>query len=221
MSRRLRRRTMVFVGVGVLVATAGCGDGDETPALDTAPPVTEEAPPPSPAPSSADDEPANDTATDEPEGGPEPFPDDVSAAEQEPGGAQLLTVTDVRLGRHDGYDRVVFDLGGEGTPGWNVEYVDEAADDGSGEPVEVGGDAVLSVRISGTAMPMDSGVEEFEGGAIEISDDGVSEESVEEVVYRFWFEGYTTAFIGIEGDRTPFRVFALEDPARVVVDVQH
>ena len=33
------------------------------------------------------------------------------------------------------------------------------------------------------------------------------------------FEGYTQVLAGIEGDRVPFRVFALSDPSRLVVDV--
>ncbi|GAA4734978.1 hypothetical protein GCM10023216_29650 [Isoptericola chiayiensis] len=161
----------------------------------------------------ATSESASPSPGDEPE---EPFEGGTGQATAEPGGSAMLTVTDVRVGAHDGYDRVVFDLDGEGTPGWRVEYVDEALDDGSGNPVEVDGDAVLQVAITGTAMPMDSGVTEYSGDPV----DGPGT-SVDQVVYRFVFEGITTAFVGVDGEPRPFRVFALEDPARVVVDVGH
>lgn len=233
MGKSLRRRATALLGLGVLLASAACGGGRETPEVgtgsETAGTPASSGEPAAPAPDAgdndaddedADDAPADDTSADEPSGGAEAFRNGTSAAAREPGAAGLLTVTDVRVGRHDRFDRVVFDLDGEGTPGWNVEYVDEAHDDGSGELVDVDGDAILSVRISGTAMPTDSGVEEYDGTTVD-PDDDPDEESVEEVVYRFWFEGYTTAFIGVDGDPSPFRVFALEDPARVVVDVQH
>jgi hypothetical protein len=219
--------------VAALVAAAGCtaGGGDDgatasptsspeaSPTTAEPSPTANASPSGSPAASPTDDgdDGDDDTSGDEPTGSAPPFVANTEADTAEPGGAAMLTVTDVRVGAHDGYDRVVFDLGGQGTPGWRVEYVDEAIDDGSGNLVEVDGDATLQVVISGTAMPADSGVEEYAGDTIDPDDT----ESVEQVVYRFWFEGYTTSFIGVEGERKPFRVFSLTDPARVVVDVQH
>jgi hypothetical protein len=217
-SPALGRATAPAAALVLLLALAGCAGGSPE-ASEASPTPSETAsaapsPEPSPAPSGDDD---GGTATDEPaDADAEPFPADTSTDTGVPGEGSVLTVTDVRVGAHDAFDRVVFDLGGTGTPGWTVEYVDEALDDGSGNPVEVGGDAVLQVRISGTAMPMDSGVVEYSGDPI---DPGGA--AVEQVVYRFVFEGYTTAFIGVAGEPRAFRVFALENPTRVVVDVQH
>lgn len=181
--------------------SAAAGDGASEP--------TEEEPEPEPATS------ATETAS-----GPA-FAANTKPDTAEPSGAgnTFLTVTDVRVAAHDGYDRVVFDLDGtgNGTPGWRVEYVDEAVDDGSGDTVRVAGDTILRVSISGTATPMDSGVDEFSGDRVEPADT----ESIDEIVYRYWFEGYTTAFLGVDGAERPFRAFLLEDPMRVVVDVQH
>ncbi|MBL0888853.1 AMIN-like domain-containing (lipo)protein [Myceligenerans indicum] len=150
-----------------------------------------------------------------------PFAADTSPDHAEPTGVgdTLLTVTGIRTGVHEGFDRVVFDLDGtgSGTPGWDVRYVPEAIDDGSGHHVDVAGDSILSVRISGTAAPTDSGVTEAD--RTPISPAGA--EAVEEVVYRSWFEGYSSAFVGIDGAERPFRVFLLTDPVRVVLDVQH
>ncbi|GAB3168456.1 hypothetical protein GCM10027059_31210 [Myceligenerans halotolerans] len=151
-----------------------------------------------------------------------PFPADTRPDLAEPtsgGGDTFLTVTDIRTGVHPGFDRVVFDLDGtgSGTPGWDVRYVPEARDDGSGHLVDVAGDAILEVRISGTAAPTDSGVPGADRTPIRPAD----AEAVEEVLYRTWFEGYSTAFVGVDEAERPFRVFLLTDPVRVVLDVQH
>lgn len=83
-----------------------------------------------------------------------------------------LTVVDIRTGRHEGFDRVVYELGGEGTPGWRVGYVDEALQQGSGNEVPVAGDAVLQVLIDGSAYPFDSGVEQYAGPDPVLADAG-------------------------------------------------
>jgi hypothetical protein len=125
------------------------------------------------------------------------------------------TVTEIRLGRHDGFDRVVFEVGGTGTPGWEVRYVDEASSQGSGAPIAVDGDAILQVTLTGMGYPQDTGVDEWSGpdplssGATEV---------VTEVAFDGTFEGTTVAFVGT-GDRVPFRVYSLSGPTRVVLEV--
>lgn len=128
-----------------------------------------------------------------------------------------LTVTDVEVGRHQGYDRVVFTLGGEGAPGWRVEYTDAPTRQGSGDPFTPAGDAFLSVLISGVGYPFDTGVEEYSGPT---SIPGGSAEVVREVQVQGVYEGQYDAAVGLTGKR-PFRVFRLEDPPRVVIDVVH
>ncbi len=153
-------------------------------------------------------------ASGEDEGDAPPFPSDVSADEQAASGDALVTVTDIRTGRHDGFDRVVFEVEGEGLPGWDVRYVEDPVEQGRGNPVEVAGDAVLQVTVTGVGYPFDTGVEEF-------ATDGPvagSGEAVTEVVWDATFEGTSVAFIGTTG-QTPFRVYLLEGPARVVVEV--
>lgn len=149
-----------------------------------------------------------------------PFTAATKADEADPTGEgeSFLSVTDIRTATHDGFDRIVLDLDGTGggQPGWRVEYVDRATDDGSGNDVEVDGDAILRVVLSGTAAPTDSGVDVLSDDRLEPE----GTESVEEIVYRHWFEGYTTTFLGLDEQR-PFRTFLLKDPTRVVVDVEH
>ena len=82
-----------------------------------------------------------------------------------------------------------------GTPGWDVRYVDEAASQGSGDPVEVAGDAVLQVTLTGVGYPYDTGVEEYAGGPLTAADTEV----VTEVVFDATYEGTTVAFVGTAG----------------------
>lgn len=126
-----------------------------------------------------------------------------------------LVLTDVRVAEHEGYDRTVLEFRGTGRPGWAVNYVDKAVLDGSGEIVKLGGDAFLDIYASGTTYPVSasdgySGPRQFEpehGG------------NVADVYVGGTFEGYTQVLIGIDGEPVPFRVFALADPPRLVVDV--
>lgn len=132
------------------------------------------------------------------------------------GDGQLLATT-VRLGLHEDYDRVVFDLEGKGSPGYRVDYVDQAVQDGSGQIIDVAGDAILQVVISGTRYPEEN--ESYEGGPGTYTLDAA--EGVEEVRMSGTFEGLTQAFIGIDDEGSPFRVFTLSDPPRLVVDIEH
>jgi hypothetical protein len=143
-----------------------------------------------------------------------PFPADTNADVADPDTPQDLTVTAVRAARHDGYDRVVFELTGSGAPGWTVEYVDAASAQGSGAPVDVPGQAVLQVTLQGTSYPYETGADEVAGGAVPVS--GTQE--VAGVVYDGTFEGTSVAWIGTAA-RTPFRVYSLTSPSRVVVEV--
>ncbi len=140
-------------------------------------------------------------------------------AEPEVGEASrpMVSVTDVRLGRHNGFDRIVFEIGGEGQAGWDVRYVDEARAAGSGFPIDVDGEAILRVRLDNIALPPDApaGVEPWDGPErLRLEGAGPVAEVIEDKVY----EGVQTFFVGVT-DATPFQVNRLQSPQRVVVDV--
>lgn len=63
-------------------------------------------------------------------------------------GLSVGTLTDLRVGAHDGFDRVVLEFNGPDTPDWNVRYVAQAVGDASGLPIHVTGDAVLEITWS-------------------------------------------------------------------------
>ncbi|OYD71452.1 AMIN-like domain-containing (lipo)protein [Rhodococcus sp. OK302] len=146
---------------------------------------------------------------------PEPAPTDSSDKTSAAVSESRLTVTDVRIGAHENFDRVVYEMGGTGTPGWRVKYVDSAVQDGSGKPMNVAGGAIIQVLIDGSAYPFDSGVEQYSGpNPVPGAAGGV----VTEVNGSSVFEGVTQSFIGVT-EKRPFSVTTLSDPVRVVVDV--
>ncbi|MFJ4685042.1 hypothetical protein [Streptomyces sp. NPDC088789] len=131
------------------------------------------------------------------------------------------SVTDVRTGRQDCYDRMVIDVPGAGTGlGHLVRYVDRLHQDGSGTHIPVGGGAILEVRVAAPAYAPATGEATYPGRP------GKPLPGVSLTGYRTFqdarfvgsFEGETQIGLGVRG-RLPFRVQVLTD--RVVVDVAH
>ncbi|MGY1702954.1 hypothetical protein ACI79C_00130 [Geodermatophilus sp. SYSU D00697] len=159
----------------------------------------------------------DEDATDEDASSDAPqFPANTEPDTQDPSADARGTVSEIRTGRQDGFDRVVFEVGGTGTPGWDVRYVDEASSQGSGAPVELEGEAVLQVTLTGMGYPYDTGVEEWTGPD---PLPGSGTQVVTEVAWDATFEGTSVAFIGTTA-QAPFRVYALDSPTRVVVDLR-
>ncbi|AEE46837.1 AMIN-like domain-containing (lipo)protein [Cellulomonas fimi] len=198
----------VVVGLALVAGVAGCGRAAPDAGASPGPtPSRSASSPSSSAPTTSPSATADDATADG------DFSPAATVATAEPSG-ERVTVVDVRVGSHDGYDRVVYELGGGGVPGWRVQYVEQAFQDGSGAPVDVAGEAVLEVWLTGTGYPTDTGQTEFG------EDVGPREGTVVEVTRPLTFEGMTQSVVGLDGMPRPFRVFALQDPVRVVVDVQ-
>ena len=224
MTMKRSPRAALCAALLVAVAVAGCGGADEDPVLRPAAPSTSSTTP-SPSGAASAEPSASVSGQAEPTapGQPEPtapaeaFPANTAVDTEEPTGGPLSVVA-VRVAKQDGYDRVVFELDGKvaGEPGWRVEYTDDPAQQGSGDRVEVDGDATLAIDITGVSFPMDTGVEEE-------TDDPtlpVGLTVIEDVVLGATFEGRYQAFVGT-ARKAPFRVFRLSNPARVVLDVRH
>jgi hypothetical protein len=126
----------------------------------------------------------------------------------------------MRVGRHDCFERFVFEMTGTGgDPGWRVRYVDPLSGQGSGEPIELLGSATLEILIGVMT------VTEFEGRPDEWPpfdgpDDIVTSGYValKEARMLFGFEGTTQIGLGVDRVR-PFQVSWLDGPPRLVVDV--
>ena len=147
---------------------------------------------------------------------PSPFSADTGPDTAQPSPGAAVTVTDVRAGRHEGFDRVVFAVGGSGLPGWDARYVPEARAAGSGFPVGVAGGGLLQLTLTGLGLPGDTGVAPYAAPGPVLAGSG----AVREVVLDGMFEGQMAAFLGTTAER-PFRVYRLSNPTRVVVEVLH
>jgi hypothetical protein len=195
----------------VLVAACGTdGGADPTSATATSETTTSQDPA---SDASTGDAPTTDAPVDDQTEAVPPFPETTALQFAKPSGKWGLVFTDLRVAEHEGFDRIVLMFTGTGIPGWTVNYVDEARRDGSGEAVRLGGDALLTIFASNTTWPAAgyySGPERFEpanGG------------DIDDLYVGGTFEGSTHVIAGIDGGPVPFRVFALADPSRLVVDV--
>jgi peptidoglycan hydrolase-like protein with peptidoglycan-binding domain len=146
-----------------------------------------------------------------------PFAGTVGVAEQAPVGWPVAVVG-VRTGRHEGFDRIVFDLTSGGRPGWRVLYVDSPVrSQGSGAVVPLAGDARLQIDLRGIAMPGDAGGRHYPGPARPaLGSTGV----FSDLYVDNLFEGIFATYVGTSSPE-PFRVFLLQNPQRLVVDVRH
>ncbi|MDR5711883.1 AMIN-like domain-containing (lipo)protein [Nesterenkonia flava] len=141
------------------------------------------------------------------------FPEPLSPV---PDDAELL-LQDVRVGLHEGYDRIVFDHAGEGAPGWYAEYVEEAVEPGSGFPLDVDGGAILYLGAVGLA-PGNAGAEQ---GHLELEALHDDQGTVfTDVRTTFVHHGAASYYIGLDEARE-FRVsvWEAEDGTRLIVDV--
>ncbi|MGW1605668.1 AMIN-like domain-containing (lipo)protein [Streptomyces eurythermus] len=134
--------------------------------------------------------------------------------------AGAVPLETIRSGRHDCFDRLVFDVPGGGTLGYSVRYVDRLHQLASGDYIPVGGGAVLDVRVGAPAYDPASGAPAYPGRAgrplpgVDVS--GYS--TFRDTRFSASFEGETQIGLGVRA-RLPFRVIQLPD--QLVVDVAH
>lgn len=123
-----------------------------------------------------------------------------------------FVVTDVRVGTHEGYDRIVFELTGSGTPGWFAKYTDTPAQQGSGHELSYDGVIALDFRLEGILLPFELGVD-----VEPITADGAG--AITKVVSYGSFEAQEQFVIGMK-EKLPYSIQVLENPTRVVIDFQ-
>ncbi|NUT54006.1 MAG: hypothetical protein HOV94_42970 [Saccharothrix sp.] len=125
-------------------------------------------------------------------------------------------VADVRAGRQECFDRLVFDFAGANDGFW-VGYVPEVAHEGSGDPVPLRGAGKLHVMVHSPAYDGDGNPTYVFADAAELVD-VTGFQTFRQVAWAGSFEGVTSVGLGVRA-RLPFRVFTLS--GRVVVDVAH
>ena len=137
-------------------------------------------------------------------------------------GSDTALLERVAVGRHEGYDRVVFQFK-NALPGYKVEYVEPPLkEDGSGNPVQIKGSAFVVVRMepaSGFDLNTGEGVMIYKGPKrIDGSTAGTS--VVQEVVRTGDFEAVLTWAVGLS-DKVDFRVGTATSPLRLIVDFRN
>ena len=219
---------------------AACGPADEQPDADPDPveesddepgeDIEDDLDPDAPADDGEATEDEEATETDEPDDGQD---EEASAAEpldveattttaQRDSVDGRLVVTDVRVGTHDGFDRVTVELDGEGDAGWFTELTDQPTSQGSGEPIEFEGEVALWLAAQMITLPGDEpeGVDEDARIDVDLTVPGPEGGVITEVVGDTLFEGIQTFAIGLDEER-PYRIERFEDPERIVIDVLH
>ncbi|GAA1166654.1 AMIN-like domain-containing (lipo)protein [Nesterenkonia sandarakina] len=168
--------------------------------------------------------------TDESPESEQPEQDDLSGFSQETAATEDFPYTsgtweeaqhlvEVRVGRHEGFDRVVFEHSGPSELAYQVEYIDQPTDQGMGAPIDVPGEAYLSISVSGIGFnPSQHDSDAVLSGPVE----GVQTQSdlVQGIHALGTFESQSGYFIGLDQQRD-FRVQMAEDPVRIIVDLAH
>ncbi len=208
-SRKYARRIRAYAFVGLLAATlfavSGCGESNERSAQ--------------PAGGSSTTTATTSTTT----GGIDPLEGaDTAPVEADSSGTETALLERIAIGRHEGYDRVVFQFRDQ-LPGYRVEYVQRPLkEDGSGNPVEIQGGAIVLVRMepasgfdltTGEGVMVYKGPRRFEGSAAGTA-------VVRELVRTGDFEAVLSWAIGLE-ERVDFRVSTVSSPARLIVDFRN
>jgi hypothetical protein len=124
-------------------------------------------------------------------------------------------ITDLAVGAHDTYDRIVFDFAA-GTPEYTIETASAPLlQDPSGLPIDVQGSSFLRIILHGASAAGYGGTP-FNGPTsftprfaklVELKAAGD-------------FEAVATWYVGMNGDAC-VRAFTLTAPSRLVIDLQH
>ena len=125
-------------------------------------------------------------------------------------------LTDVRVGTHGDYDRIVFEYD-EGLPELEVRRANPPLlADASGMELDVDGEAFLQIVLRGGTKQTESGGSSYPGPTeltpgfdrlVEMEEGGD-------------FEAVNTWYVGMSGDAC-IRGFTLSDPPRIVIDLEH
>lgn len=206
---------------GLALSLAACAG----PAADPTPTATPE-PTPSPTPGGTATPaatPASPTPspTDEPPTLPA-FDCDAVPLEDE-GTVSLANIADVRVGEHEDFDRIVFEFQPYGSDGAGIpEHLLRHAeppltDDPRGAEMDVAGDAFLQLTLLGGTR-LTAEFEETYTGPLRFE---VDFPQLRELVEAGDFEATANWYIGMESEDPCLRVMVLDDPSRLVIDIEH
>lgn len=125
----------------------------------------------------------------------------------------IAMLTAVRIGKHEGVDRLVFEFTGT-PPKYHIEYIDRPVRQcGSGDVVPLPGDAWLSIRFEPANAHTEAGQPSVHERDIEVTG-----RNLRRVKLICDFEAVVewVAAVGYPGR---FKVLELKDPTRIVIDI--
>ena len=129
--------------------------------------------------------------------------------------ATMTRVTDLRWARHAHFDRVVIDIRGR-RPAYSIRYTRRLLFDPSGKPVPLHGRKKVSLAITPASGHDRAGNTVYDGPRLR----QVHLPSLRGIALTGDFEGVVSFGFTTSG-KVPYRIFALTDPTRLVVDFHH
>jgi hypothetical protein len=126
--------------------------------------------------------------------------------------SSVVPITDVRVGTHPGYDRIVFEFAGSGRPQLTVALAQPPfVEDASGKTVAVPGNLFLSLKLfDANGYPTYTGPSSFSPGY----------PSLVALVNTGDYEGYVTWIAGLRTSNSIcYNLSTLASPTRIVVDI--
>jgi hypothetical protein len=139
-----------------------------------------------------------------------------SFPETGPGTVARAQITDVRVGTHDGYDRVVFEFG-SGIPQFKLaKATAPLTQDPSGLPLDVKGNVFWQLVMQGGTKVSPTGPVTYDGD----TDFTPGFPKLVELIEGGDFEAVSTWYFGLRS-ASCVRVITLAAPSRLVIDIQH
>lgn len=156
-----------------------------------------------------------DLANDEVKGEPE-FEGTAAATTKKATTTGTSILRGVRTGRHEGYDRLVFDFQDAELPTYRVEYVDNPVRAcGSGDEVRLAGDGWLAVSFTNARAHTDEGqptiLDRARSPMLPV---------IKDLRITCDFEAEVTWVAGVSSPNK-YRVMELKNPTRLVIDIRH
>ena len=132
------------------------------------------------------------------------------------GSTNRAQITDVRVGEHDGYDRITFEFA-SGIPQFTIDEAQPPfTQDASGLPIEVDGNYFWRIVMHGaTKVTPDGGI--TYDGDLEFSP-GFTK--LVHLIEGGDFEAVSTWYVGMSSESC-IRVLTIADPSRLVIDIEH
>jgi hypothetical protein len=185
----------------LMVLLAACGSASPGGLSSSATPSPSISPPAEPTPSPS--------PTPSPIASPSPSPSSLACLPQQGGTSSRATITDVRVGSHPGYDRLVVEFSG-GLPPYKLVAQDPSTFVGpySGKPVSVTGSAGIHLFIYNMDIPpsYQHGTNLRPGYSV-----------LKQVVVMAVFEGQADIALGLGAATCP-SASTLSNPFRLVID---